>query len=358
MSTAHPEVVIVGGGQAALSVAYFLRRAQRSFVILDAEAAAGGAWQHAWPSLQLFSPAAWSSIAGWPMPPVQGAYPTRAEVIAYLQQYEARYALPVERPVWVSGVERTERGFVVRAGARAWPCHVVVSATGTWRKPFTPTYPGQELFQGEQLHSAHYAGPAKWAGLRVLVVGGGNSGAQIVAEVSQVAHTQWVTPQPPVFLPDTVDGRVLFERATARWKAAQEGRTLEQPVGGLGDIVVIASVAEARARGVLQARRPFTRMVAHGVVWPDGAASEVDVVVWCTGFAPALDHLDGLGLVQGGRVAVQGTQAVQQPGLWLVGYGEWTGMASATLVGVMRSARSTALEIDAYLGPGAGAEDL
>lgn len=361
MSTAHPEVAIVGGGQAALSVAYFLRRAQRSFVILDAETAAGGAWQHAWPSLQLFSPAAWSSIAGWPMPPVQGAYPTRAEVIAYLQQYEARYALPVERPVWVSGIERAGQGFVVRAGARAWACQAVVSATGTWRKPFTPSYPGQDLFQGVQLHSAHYAGPAAWAGKRVLVVGGGNSGAQIVAELSQVAHTQWVTPQPPAFLPDAVDGRVLFERATARWKAAQEGRTLEQQsdgLGGLGDIVVIASVAEARARGVLQARRPFTRMTAHGVVWPDGTASEVDGVLWCTGFAPALDHLDGLGLVHDGRMAVQGTQAVEQPGLWLVGYGEWTGMASATLVGVMRSARSTALEIDAYLGPHAGAEDL
>lgn len=361
MSTAHPEVIIVGGGQAALSVAYFLRRTQRSFAILDAEAAAGGAWQHAWPSLQLFSPAAWSSIAGWPMPPVQGIYPTRAEVIAYLRRYEARYALPVERPVWVSGVERADPGFVVRAGVRAWPCQAVVSATGTWRKPYIPSYPGQDLFQGEQLHSAHYAGPAAWAGKRVLVVGGGNSGAQIVAEVSQVAHTVWVTPQPPVFLPDAVDGRVLFERATARWKAAQEGRTLEQQgdgLGGLGNIVVIASVAEARARGVLQARRPFTHMTPHGVVWPDGTASEVDVVVWCTGFAPALDHLAGLGVVHDGRVAVQGTQAIQQPGLWLVGYGEWTGMASATLVGVMRSARSTALEIDAYLGRLAKGENL
>lgn len=358
MSTTHPEVAIVGGGQAGLSVAYFLRRANRSFVILDAEDAAGGAWQHAWPSLQLFSPAAWSSIAGWPMPPVQGMYPTRANVIDYLRQYEARYALPVERPVWVSGVERAGSGFVVRAGGRTLACQAVVSATGTWRKPVTPFYPGQGMFQGVQLHSAHYVGPAAWAGKRVMVVGGGNSGAQIVAEVSQVAETLWVTLQPPVFLPDAVDGRVLFERATARWKAAQEGRTVEQPVGGLGDIVVVASVADARARGVLQARRPFTHMTAHGVVWPDGTASKVDVVVWCTGFAPALDHLEGLGVVQDGRVAVLGTQAVEQPGLWLVGYGEWSGMASATLVGVMRSARSTAQEIDAYLGRRADAENL
>lgn len=349
MFTAYPEVIIVGGGQAALSAAYFLRRASRSFLILDAEEAAGGAWQHAWPSLQLFSPAAWSSIAGWPMPPVNESYPTRADVIDYLRRYEERYALPVQRPVWVTGVERADSGFVVRAGAQAWPCKAVVSATGTWRMPYTPSYPGQDEFQGLQLHSAHYAGAAAFAGQRVLVVGGGNSGAQIVAEVSQVAETLWVTPKPPVFLPDAVDGRVLFERATERWMAAQQGRTLEQPVGGLGDIVVIASVADARERGVLQARRAFARMTAHGVVWPDGSKSDVDVVVWCTGFGPALDHLQGLGVVQDGRVEVQGTQAVQQPGLWLVGYGEWTGMASATLVGVMRSARSTALEVDGHL---------
>ncbi len=77
-----------------------------------------------------------------------------------------------------------------------------------------PAYPGQDLFQGRQLHSAHYQGPGPFAGQDVLVVGGGNSGAQILAEVSKVARTTWVTPQPPIFLPDDVDGRVLFERAT------------------------------------------------------------------------------------------------------------------------------------------------
>lgn len=93
------DVIIIGGGQAALSVAYFLRRTQRPFLILDAEERGGGAWQHGWDSLRLFSPAALSSIAGWPMPSAGTTYPGREHVVNYLRDYEKRYALPIERPV-------------------------------------------------------------------------------------------------------------------------------------------------------------------------------------------------------------------------------------------------------------------
>jgi cation diffusion facilitator CzcD-associated flavoprotein CzcO len=117
------------------------------------------------------------------------------------------------------------------------------------------------------------------AGKRVLVVGGGNSGAQILAEVSKVADTLWITPQPPAFLPDEVDGRVLFERATERWKAQQEGRVIDQPVGGLGDIVMVEPVREARELGVLVAERPFQRFTADGVKWADGRREAVDAVI-------------------------------------------------------------------------------
>jgi len=151
---------------------------------------------------------------------------------------------------------------------------------------------------------------------------------------------------------------VLFERATERWKAQQEGRVIEQPVGGLGDIVMVPPVVEARERGVLGTVRPFKQFTHKGVVWADGSESEVDVVIWCTGFKPALDHLDRLGVLNDeGRVDVDGTHSIREPRLWLVGYGEWTGAASATLIGVTRTARSTVSEIDTFLEsplPGAG----
>lgn len=344
------DVVIIGGGQSALAVAYFLHRTTLSFVILDAEEDAGGAWRHGWNSLRLFSPATWSSIAGWMMPPTQDGYPSRNHVIEYLNQYEQRYQFPVERPVRAISVERTESGLRVRSDDKHWDARVVVSATGTWSNPYVPHYPNAELFEGEQLHSANYVEAQVFAGKKVLVVGAGNSGAQILAEVSKVADTVWVTPQEPVFLADEVDGRVLFERATERWKAQQEGRVIEQPVGGLGDIVMVPPVVEARERGVLRTVRPFKRFTHKGVVWTDGSESEIDVVIWCTGFKPALDHLDRLGVLNDeGRVDVDGTHSVREPRLWLVGYGEWTGAASATLIGVTRTARSTVSEIDAFL---------
>lgn len=344
------DVIIIGGGQAALSVAYFLRRTARSVLILDAEDQGGGAWQHAWESLRLFSPAAWSSIAGWPMQSTGTTYPSRDDVVAYLRAYEARYAFEIERPVWVRSVGRTADGFEVRSDDRVWTARAVVNATGTWRKPFIPDYPGRDAFRGVQVHSAHYRRPEPFTGQRVLIVGGGNSGAQILAEVSTTAaEAVWVTPDEPSFLPDEVDGRVLFERATARWRAMQEGRSIDTLPGGLGDIVMVPPVVDARRRGVLKAVRPFARMTADGVVWGDGTAIASDAVIWCSGFRPALDHLTALGFDSDVRPAVEGTRSSSVPGLWFVGYGEWTGMASATLVGVMRSAKQTAIEIDGFL---------
>jgi cation diffusion facilitator CzcD-associated flavoprotein CzcO len=348
-SVGATDVVVIGAGQAGLSVAYFLRRTARSFLILDAEDAAGGAWRHGWRSLRLFSPAQVSSLSGWLMPPTSDGFPTRDHVVDYLTRYEERYQLPIVRPVWVDAVERGRDGLVVRAADRSWSARTVVSATGTWHSPFVPPYRGRELFTGRQLHSAHYVGPEPFAGQRVLVVGGGNSGAQILAEVSALAETTWVTERPPRFLPDDVDGRVLFRRASEQWQARQEGRVAAAPSASLGDIVMVPPVVEARSRGALVARAPFDHFTRSGVVWPDGTSAPIDAVIWCTGFRPALSHLAPLGVVQDGGVAVRNTRSVDEPRLWLVGYGDWSGWASATLIGVGRTARSTAEEINSYL---------
>jgi putative flavoprotein involved in K+ transport len=339
------DVVVIGGGQAGLAVGYYLRRSGLSFVLLDAQPRAGGAWQQAWASLRLFSPATASSLPGWLMPPERNSTPTREEVLAYLTEYELRYALPVRRPVRVESVQRSETGLTLVTSDGEYLARAVVSATGTWQKPFIPHYPGQEQFRGLQLHSAQYHNPQPFADQTVLIVGGGNSAAQILAEVGQVAETIWVTLDPPRFLPDGVDGRVLFEQATARYQAQQAGRE-PPPASSLGDIVIMPSVKEARAQGLLDAVRPFARFTPSGVVWDDGHETDIDAVIWCTGFRPAIDHLVALGVIEpDGRVQVVGTRSLREPRLWLVGYGEWTGFASATLIGVGRTARATVAEI-------------
>ena len=270
------DVAVIGGGQAGLAVGYYLRRTGLSFAILDDQATPGGAWPRTWGTLRLFSPARSSSLPGWPLPRATDAeFPHRDDVIDYLRRYEERYGLPVERPVHVEAVRREGDGFLLETSGGTWRTRAVVSATGTHANPHVPRLSGQEAFRGRQLHSSAYRSPLWLAGERVVVVGGGNSGAQIMAEVSQVAEATWATRAAPMFLPEHVDGHVLFEEATERYKARQEGRAA-QPSYSLGDIVQVPPVREARAEGRLRRRPMFERFYEEGVVWPGGIEEPVD----------------------------------------------------------------------------------
>jgi putative flavoprotein involved in K+ transport len=339
------DVVVIGGGQAGLALGFYLRRTELSHAILDAGTEPGGAWLHTWRSLRLFSPARFSSLPGRVMAGGPDYYPTRDEALGYLRSYEQHYQISIERPVRASGVRSDGEELEVNADdGRSWRARAVVSATGTWEAPFVPDYPGQLHFEGIQLHSGLYSTPEPFIGKRVLVVGGGNSGAQIQAELSRVASSTWVTLREPRFLPDHVDGRYLFDEATAWWNARREGPPWERP--SLGDIVMVPEVREARARGALSNVRPFERMTRTGVVWPGGREEPVDAVIWATGFGAALEHLRPLGVIEpDGRVRVQENRSVVEPRLWLVGYGNWTGFASATLIAVGRSARTVVAQI-------------
>ncbi|WKX11157.1 ArsO family NAD(P)H-dependent flavin-containing monooxygenase [Streptomyces sp. NL15-2K] len=352
--TRHTQVVVIGGGQAGLAAGYHLRRLGLDFVILDAQAEPGGAWQHAWDSLHLFSPAAYSSLPGRPMPVQAGeTYPDARHVVGYLTEYERRYDLPVHRPVRVAGVHREGGGLRVDTDSGAWRGQAVISATGTWWRPFLPAVPGRSDFRGRHLHTVEYRSPRDFAGQRVVVVGGGNSGAQIAADLACDTELTWVTQRPPRFLADDIDGRALFDAATARRRALDEGRTDTGGVASLGDIVAVPPVREARDAGLLKASPMFVRLDRDGVVWADGTRTPADAVIWCTGFRPALSHLAPLGM-RGprGHIATAGTRAVDEPRLHLHGYGDWTGPASATLIGVGRPARDAAREIAQLLNTG------
>lgn len=333
------DVIVIGGGQAGLAVGYYLKRAELDFIILDNQSKSGGAWQHTWPSLRLFSPALMSSLPGKLMPKAKhGEYPHRDEVLSYLAGYEQHYQLPVYRPHQVQSVERdiAHNCLKVSDGKYSWLAKAVVSATGSWSNSQIPNIEGRQRFKGEQCHSAHYAGPQAYQGKRVLIVGGGNSGAQIYAELAEVANASWVTREPPLFLPDDVDGRVLFERATARIS----GQQTDTPVGGIGDIVMVPPVKAARDKGLLNTKPMFSRFTAQGVIWPDGTEEPIDAVIWCTGFKAELQHLTALDVLDAdGKVQVVQGQAVKEPRLWLFGYGDWASPGSATLIGAGRSAR-------------------
>jgi cation diffusion facilitator CzcD-associated flavoprotein CzcO len=348
--TQRVQVAIIGGGQAGLGVGYYLKRQNVSFVIYDEQPTPGGAWLHTWDSLRLFSPASYSSLPGWIFPQTQDKFPSRDEVIHYLTEYEKRYELTIQRPVSISSIKKSESGLLLSTGTSEIEATAVVSCTGTWKAPFIPQYSGQSEFKGLQIHSANYRTAEQFRGMKVLIVGGGNSGAQILAEVSKIATTTWVTEREPKFLPDDVDGRVLFDVATKRYEAAKEGRSAAD-IPSLGDVVMIDSVKDARARGVLKSVRPFERLTSNGAVW-SAEEKAFDAIIWCTGFKAALSHLQNLNVIESsGKVEVSGTRSVKEPRLWLVGYGEWTGFGSATLIGSQRYARKTAEEVRAFLSP-------
>ncbi|MFN2319464.1 MAG: hypothetical protein ABR500_07250 [Dermatophilaceae bacterium] len=241
-----------------------------------------------WEGLRLFSPASFSSLPGWWMPDWDDAhcgYPPRTYVVDYLTRYEDRYDLDVMRPHRARAVTRQD------------------------------TDPrGRLLIHAEE----------QFAGRHVVIVGSGNSAAQILAEVATVATTTWVTTRPPRFLREDVDGRVLFATARERINALHEGR-VHSGVARLGDVVMVASVREARERGAERAAdvRPPD---PGGVAWADGRSQRDDSVIWCTGFRPALRHLRSLRPRNAaGHVAVggrSGTQVLDEPRLHLVGYGD------------------------------------
>jgi putative flavoprotein involved in K+ transport len=342
------DVIVIGGGQSALAIGYYLRRTELKYLIMDKEAQAGGSWQHYWKSLRLFSPASFSSLPGTMMPGGADYYPSRDETLDYLRRYEEKYKLNTQRPVEVEEVYREKNLYRLVTNQGTFWTKTVVNATGSFAKPFIPEVPGMDTFEGEILHSAYYQSPEPFKDKKVIIVGEGNSGAQILAEVSQYAHTTWTTAKAPSFLPDDVDGRVLFDQASAMYEARKQGKEYKSP--SLGDIVMVPPVREARERGVLKAKPAIEHFEKEGVVLKNGEFVAADVVVFCTGFRPALDHLKPLNILEkDGRVQTKNTKAEKIEGLWLVGYGSWTGFASATLIGVGRSARQTVEEIKAYL---------
>lgn len=344
------DLIIIGGGQSALACAYFLRRTGLDYLILDDQDRCGGAWRRAWESLTLFSPAEHSSLPGWLMPPSKDGFPTKNEVIDYLCRYEKRYEFPIERPVKVSDVVKEEDIFLLSTDKGKYRSRTIISATGTWRKAIVPAIPGKELFEGTQLHSSAYRNPADLVGKKVLIVGEGNSGAQILAEVSKIAETSWATAKAPQFLPDDIDGRVLFDVATAKYYAERKGEVFDDSGYNLGSIVMVPSVKEAKERNALNHRGSMIEIYEKGVVWDNGQMEEFDTIIWCTGFGFATDHLKNITIPDGrGKIRTVGTRCVDVPGLWLVGYGQWTGFASATLIGVGRYGKQTIQEIKAYL---------
>ncbi|GAA2135199.1 NAD(P)-binding domain-containing protein [Kitasatospora kazusensis] len=348
MAAAEVDVVVIGAGQAGLSAAYHLRRRGFTpfdgFVVLDADAAPGGAWAHRSPSLRMATVHGFHDLPDFELPAPDPQTPAREVVPGYFAAYEAMHALPVVRPVHVRAVSsRPDRRLLVETDAGDWSARALVNATGTWTRPFLPHYPGH--FAGRQLHYADYRGPEEFTGKRVVVVGGGASAVQVLSEVAAVGETVWVTRTPPVFRAGPFSQEAGREAVAMVEQRVRQGLPVRSVVSvtGLGPSVALR---RARELGALERRPMFDRLTEHGVAWDGSEELAVDAIVWATGFRPEIGHLAPLGLRgPGGGIRMDGTQAADDPRVHLVGYGP-----SASTIGANRAGRAAANGIVKLIG--------
>jgi len=349
------DVAVIGAGQAGLSAAYHLRRrgfapvmrdaaAHETFVALDANRAPGGAWQHRWATLRMATVNGIHELPGFPVPPADPESSSRDALPPYFAEYERRFDLDVQRPVRVRAVRRADDDphgrLLVESDHDIWAARHVINATGTWTRPFRPYYPGMERFRGRQLHVADYVAAEEFAGRRVIVVGAGVSAVQLLDEISHVAEAIWMTRREPQWVEEDFD---LPARSAAI--AGVEARVREGlPPGSVIAVTGMHWTPWARAaqdRGVLVRHPMFASIEEHGVRMPDGAYIGADVILWATGFRPALDHLAPLKLrTRAGGFRVADTRSLDEPRLFLIGYGP-----SQSTVGANRAGRAAVQQI-------------
>ena len=348
------DIVVIGAGQAGLSAAHHLRKLglepEKDFLVLDQAPQPGGAWQYRWPSLTLSTVNRVHDLPGLAFGEFAGGGDTVKASIAvphYFAAYETHFNLRVLRPATVKVVcdrgERlrveTDRGLLSARG--------IINATGTWENPYIPEYPGAATFGGQTLHTKDFQTASDFTGRHVLIVGGGISALQLLDQISQVTRTSWVTRTPPRWRDGAFDedaGRQAVAMVEERVRAGLPPRAVVSVTG----LPVTPAIEAMRKRGLLNRQPMFSEITPTGVRWPDGRALDVDVILWCTGFRSALDHLAPLqireesgGITMTGRLA---TQVAKDPRVHLVGYGP-----SASTIGANRAGAAAARELTNFL---------
>ncbi|HWQ13112.1 MAG TPA: NAD(P)/FAD-dependent oxidoreductase [Roseiflexaceae bacterium] len=326
----HTDVIVIGGGQAGLALGHELARQGTDFVILDASPSVGHAWRSRWDSLVLFTPAQYSGLPGMAFPAPPDTYPTKDAVADYLAAYAATFDLPVCLNSPVRHVRRAAGGYVVHTPTAAYAAAQVVVATGAFHTPFVPALASELAPEVAQLHSSAYRNPAQIADGEVLVVGAGNTGAQIAEELARTHRVTLAVGQSLPALPQRLMGRDI-----GWWLRASGAMSL--PVDSwLGrrasarDALIGTSLRRLRALGVRVAGRAQGAR-SDAVLLAGWQVVRPRTVIWATGFRNDYSWIDAPVLDMSGRpVHRRGVTAA--PGLFFLGL-PWQHTRGSALIG-------------------------
>ena len=327
---ARYDVVVVGAGQAGLAIGHFLARQGRRFVILEASDGVGAAWRKRWDSLVLFTPRRYSSLPGLEFPGDPDGYPTRDDVVVYLEQYAKTFDLPVEIGSEIQLLTRNDDRFVVALSDRELEADQVVVATGPFHVPNLPPLANELSPEVVQLHSADYRRPGDLPKGRVLVVGGGNTGYQIAAELAETRSVHLAVGSRQTPLPQRLLGRDLFWWLT---KTGLIGKTVESRIGRRArqrDTLIGSSPRRLKRRGV-DVRPRAVGAKGREISFADGSRLEVDAVLWATGYRPDHSWIEEAVFAPDGRIRHR-RGVTDVPGLYFLGL-SWQHTRGSALIG-------------------------
>ena len=345
-NTTRVETVVIGGGQAGLSVGYHLAQQGIPFVILDAHSRVGDAWRTRWDSLRLFTPARYDGLPGLRFPAKGDEFPSKDEMADFLERYAAHFNLPVRTGMKVDKLSRKDGRFVVNAGVASFEAENVVVAMGSHQKPRVPAF-ARELDQKiVQLHSLDYRNPSQLKDGGVLIVGVGNSGADIALEVART-HRTWLAGKESGHVPfriETFAGRFILIRIVrfighhVLTVATPIGRRLRPKLRFAAAPLIRIKPEDLVAAGIERVSR-VSGVKDGRPVLDDGKVLDVANVIWCTGFTNGFSWIDLPIFGADGEPVYDRGIVPSLPGLYFVGLNFLYAMTSDTVSGVGRDAR-------------------